>query len=172
MTNKSTYSGFTVVELMVSMAVAAILIGIALPAFNDFITQRTMAARVNDFVLAVNYARSEAARLGGVVSVQAADAAADNEWGGGYCVVAGNPGDCDPPVLRAFAPLDDATLDGVGDLNGRTTLAFNSRGMLMLALGADARVTLCGEDADDDPGREVRISAIGRPDANELVCFP
>ena len=154
------------------MAVAAILIGMALPAFNDFISQRTMAARVNDFVLAVNYARSEAARLGGVVSIQAVDAQADNEWGNGYCVVAGNPGDCDPPVLRTFAPLDDATLDGVGDLNGRVTLSFNARGMLMVVLGNDARVELCGADAADDPGREVRISAIGRPDANELVCFP
>ena len=172
MTNKSTKSGFTIIELMVSMAIAAILISVALPAFNGFITQRTMAARVNDFVLAVNYARSEAARLGGVVSVQASAAAADNEWGGGYCVVAGNPGDCDPPVLRAFAPLDDATLNGAGALNGRTTLSFNSRGMLLLALGADARVELCGGDAGDDPGREVRISAIGRPDANQLVCFP
>ena len=154
------------------MAIAAVLVSFALPAFNNFVSQRTMAARVNDFVLAVNYARSEAARLGGVVSVQAAAAAADNEWGGGYCVVAGNPGDCDAPVLRTFAPLDDATLNGDGALDGRTTLSFNSRGMLMLAAGADARVELCGADADDDPGREVRISAIGRPDANELVCFP
>ena len=154
------------------MAIAAILIGMALPAFNDFITQRTMASRVNDFVLALNYARSEAARFGGVVSVQALDAQADNEWGNGYCVVAGNPGNCDPPVLRNFPPLDDATLNGSGDLNGRATLSFNSRGLLMLPLGNDARVELCGADASDDPGREVRVSAIGRPDANELACFP
>ena len=172
MQRRTISAGFTVVELMVSMAVAAILIGMALPAFNDFIAQRTMAARVNDFVLAVNYARSEAARLGGVVSVQSVNAQADNEWGNGYCVVAGNPGNCDAPVLRNFPPLDDATLDGVGDLNGRATLSFNARGMLMVALGNDARVELCGADVGDDPGREVRVSAIGRPDANELVCFP
>ena len=38
-----------------------------------------------------------------------------------------------------------------------------------LRLGA-CSVTL--SDAGDDPGREVRVSAIGRPDANELACFP
>ena len=172
MAHRAGKSGFTVVELMVSMAVAAILVTMALPAFNDFVTQRTMASRINDFVLAVNYARSEAARLGGVVSVQALDAQADNEWGGGYCVVAGNPGNCNAPVLRNFAPLDDATLDGVGDLDGRTTLSFNSRGMLMLAVGNAARVELCGADEGEDPGREVRLSPIGRPDANDLACFP
>ena len=73
MTNKFNNGGFTVVELMVTLAVAAILFGFALPAFNELMSQRAMTARVNEFVLAVNYARSEAAKLGGVVSVQSMD---------------------------------------------------------------------------------------------------
>ena len=61
-----------------------------------------MTTRVNDLVLAVNYARSEAAKLGGLVSVQAMDASdSDNEWGPGYCVTIGNPGNCNNP-LRLF----------------------------------------------------------------------
>ena len=110
MPNASTHRGFTIVELMVTMAVAAILMGIAIPAFNDFIAQRTMASRVNDFVVAVTYARSEAARRGGIVSIQAVDASdGDNEWGPGYCVVEGNPGNCND-ALRRFEAMDDATL--------------------------------------------------------------
>jgi type IV fimbrial biogenesis protein FimT len=171
-TGRSASSGFTIVELMVSLAVAAILIGFALPAFNDFIAQRTMTARANDFVLAISYARSEAARLNGAVSVQAVNPEADNEWGGGYCVVAGNPGNCDDPVLRRFDPMDDATLDGVGGLGGRTTLTFNARGVLTPGAGPDAAVNLCSTDPGVDPGREINVSFIGRTDVEELVCNP
>ena len=169
---RSTTPGFTIVELMVSLAVAAILIGFALPAFNDFIAQRTMSSRINDFVLAVTYARSEAVRLGGPVSVQAVDDGdGDNEWGPGYCVVIA-PDDCGDAdsVLRRFPAIDDATLDGVDGFDNQGTLTFNARGMLML--GAAGSVELCGDDADDDPGRVVTVSLIGRPDAGELECNP
>ncbi|MEQ8483268.1 MAG: GspH/FimT family pseudopilin [Pseudomonadales bacterium] len=160
-------SGFTIVELMVSLAVAAILIGFALPAFNDFVDQRRMASRINDLVLAINYARSEAARRGGPVSVQALAPAADNEWGGGYCVVEGDPGNCGGVVLRRFEPYDDATLDAVPN---RTTLTFNARGML--ANGGAGTFELCSTDNSIDPGRVVNITFTGRPDVEELTCFP
>ena len=168
---RSLRRGFTIVELMVSLAVAAILLGLAVPAFNDFIRQRTMAARVNDFVLAVTYARSEAARLGGLVSIQAVDASdGGNEWGPGYCVVVGNPGDCGGIVLRSFPAVDDATLDGFGGLDGAATLSFNARGML--TLGAAGALQLCSTDPAVDPGRVVNVSFTGHPDVEQLECFP
>ncbi|MFP6837782.1 MAG: prepilin-type N-terminal cleavage/methylation domain-containing protein [Pseudomonadales bacterium] len=87
MTIKLINRGFTLVELLVTLTIAAVLFGFALPAFNGMMAQRTMTARVNQFVLAVNYARSEAAKLGGVVSIQSVDSGdTDNEWGLGYCV--------------------------------------------------------------------------------------
>lgn len=160
-------SGFTIVELMVSLAVAAILIGFALPAFNDFVDQRRMASRINDLVLAINYARSEAARRGGQVSVQALAPAADNEFGAGYCVVEGDPGNCAGAVLRRFEPYDDATLNAVPN---RTTLTFNARGMLVN--GGAGTFELCSTDNSVDPGRVVNLTFIGRPDVEELTCFP
>ena len=66
--------GLTIVELMVTLAVAAILIGLAVPAFNSFIIQRGLTAETNDFMVAVQYARSEAGRRGSSVSVQAQNA--------------------------------------------------------------------------------------------------
>jgi type IV fimbrial biogenesis protein FimT len=158
--------GFTIVELMVSLAVAAILLGLAVPAFNDFVRQRTMSARVNDFVLAVTYARSEAIRRGGLVSVRAAAPAAGNEWGGGYCVAVGAPANCEGAVLRRFDAMTDATLGGNGGLDGAAILSFNARGLL--TLGAAGSVRLCS--VTTDPGRIVNISFIGSPDANNLVC--
>ncbi len=59
MTKKLLTSGFTLIELMVTLAIAAILLGYALPSFNGFVDQRNMTSRINDFVLAVNYAREK-----------------------------------------------------------------------------------------------------------------
>jgi len=152
--------GFTLVELLVTLAVAAILVGFALPAMNNFLDQRTATARINDFVLAVNYARSEAARLGGPVSIQAINAGdEDDEWGPGYCVTAGNPGDCDAP-LRSFAATNGFTFNALDGLNGEDTLTFNSRGVL--TLGAVGTIELCSTDDDERPGRVVGLSMIGR----------
>lgn len=164
--------GFTIVELMVSLAVAAILMGFALPAFNDFIRQRTMASRSNDFVLAVTYARSEAVRRGQQVSIQALAPEDDNEWGGGYCVVIGNPGNCDDAdaVLRRFSALDDVTFDATGALHTVETLTFNGRGLLVGA--AQGTIELCHDNEAVDPGRSIDLSATGRADSQELECHP
>jgi type IV fimbrial biogenesis protein FimT len=74
-------AGFTLIELMVTLAVAAVLLGLAVPAFNELVRQRAMIARINDMVLAISYARSEAVRLGGQVSLQALSPEAGNQWG-------------------------------------------------------------------------------------------
>ena len=171
MTNKLISTGFTVVELMVTLAIAAVLFGYAIPAFDDLMNQRTATTRINQFVLAVNYARSEAAKLGGMVSVQSVDASDNaNEWGAGYCVVVGNPGDCDPPVLQMFEPLNGLTLDGTGALNGLGTLSFNSRGVLVG--GTAGEFQLCSTDVEEDPGRSMFVNLIGRASISDLVCNP
>ena len=171
MTNTAQRHGFTVVELMVTLAIAAVLIGYALPAFNGFVQQRSMSAKVNDFVLAISYARSEAAKLGGTVSVQAVDESdAGNEWGPGYCVVVGNPGDCIGAVLRRFSASANMTLDATGAFDTLGTLSFNARGLLTPnAVGA---LQLCHVDVNLDPGRIIGISLIGRTTSSELVCNP
>lgn len=162
MTTITSSAGFTIVELMVTLAVAAILMGYALPAFNDFLRQRTLTASANDFVLAVTYARSEAARRGEAVSVVALGADEDNEWGEGFEVVV----DSTAEVLRSFDPVEDATFDAEDGLDGEFQLTFNARGMMIT--GAAGEVALCHPDSVR--GRVVDISAVGRPDVEELDC--
>lgn len=148
------------------MAVAAVLLGMALPAFNTFIEQRSMTARVNDFVSAVNLARSEAVNRGGLVSIQAVAPAADDEWGAGYCVTVGTPGNCGAS-LRDFVGGDGATMNALGGLNGVNMLTFNGRGLLTLG-GAGGTIQIC--EAGANPGREVAINAIGRASSLEFDC--
>jgi type IV fimbrial biogenesis protein FimT len=179
---RSASAGFTLVELIITLTMAAILIGIALPAFNDLLRQRSMTARINDLVVALTYARSEAVRQGQRVSVvaAAADDRNGNEWGGGYCVVVGNPppADCagavSGTVLRGFEGFADATLSSPGV----TVLSFNARGLLVggQPVGGQQRealeISLCSRDRNVDPGRVLTVYPTGRAEVAERTCHP
>lgn len=52
--------GFTLIELMVTIAVLVVLVTLAAPAFTSLFLDSRRAATVNDFIAAVNYARATA----------------------------------------------------------------------------------------------------------------
>src|SRR5437870_3761801 len=54
--------GFTIVELMVTLAVLSILLAIAIPAFNDAILGNRLTSYANDLVGGSLQARSEAVK--------------------------------------------------------------------------------------------------------------
>src|SRR5262245_11013466 len=158
--------GITVIELMVSLAVASILIGLAVPAFNAFVAQRTLTSQVTDFLVGAQYARSEAIRRSARVSLQSMDASDPaNEWGEGYCVVVGTPGNCNG-ALRNFQSVGQNTLNATGALNTLGTLTFDGRGLLVG--GTVGTVDLC--DPNVTRGRRVDITFIGRVSSQELAC--
>ncbi len=52
--------GFTLVELIITITVAAVLVAIAAPNMSEFVKNNARTTRVNTFVTALNYARGEA----------------------------------------------------------------------------------------------------------------
>ena len=64
---------FTLIELVMTMAIAGILVTIAIPSFNSIITSSRLTSYANDLVGALNLARSEAVRRGISVTVRKVD---------------------------------------------------------------------------------------------------
>ena len=58
------HSGFTLLELMVTVAVAALLLAIGVPTFQSMVRNNRIAAHTNDFMSSLNLARSEANKRG------------------------------------------------------------------------------------------------------------
>lgn len=60
----SCIKGFTIVELMVTIAIAAILLSVAAPSYTTFIRNSQLSDAVSEFMTAVNAARGNAIKQG------------------------------------------------------------------------------------------------------------
>lgn len=93
--------GFTLVELMVTIAVLAVMLAIAVPSFQEFTRRNRVVAASNSLVSALALARSEAIKRAARVTVASAN------WTGGWQVFvdAGTVGDASgDTVLRVYQP--------------------------------------------------------------------
>jgi type IV fimbrial biogenesis protein FimT len=66
---RTRHTGFTLFELMVSLAIMGILVSLAVPSFQEYGRNTRVVAAQNDLVTALNLARSEAIRRSTPVSV-------------------------------------------------------------------------------------------------------
>lgn len=116
-------AGFTLIEVLVVMAIAAILLSIGIANFRPFIDQSRFSSAANDMVAALNLARSEAIFRSRPVALQRKGVA----WTEGWTLF------IDPerdgirglqPVLREGSP----TVDGIELVADAATVIFEPNG--------------------------------------------
>jgi type IV fimbrial biogenesis protein FimT len=80
--DRSSHKGFTLVELMITLTVASILVGVMVPNMRDFIRNNRLSGGVNDMLHSLQVARTEAIKrqngnvvMCGTANPTAADAA-------------------------------------------------------------------------------------------------
>ena len=64
MSKRTLSGGFTLIELMVTITIGAILLGLGVPMMRNIVERNAVSGQVNGFVGAVNLARSEAIKRG------------------------------------------------------------------------------------------------------------
>lgn len=122
--------GFTLVELMVVIAIAGILTALALPSFSTAIRNSRLAGATNEFIGAVNLARSEAVRTnrGGTVCASSNGSSCGSSWADGWIVFAdlnrNGVVDADETVVRYQQSLRGLAIAGASS----TSFRFSPRG--------------------------------------------
>ena len=133
--------GFTLMELIITLVIAAILVSLAVPNMRTFIQNGRISTQANDFVTDITYARSEAIKRGTNVALCASTSgtactSVAGNWEIGHMIFAdsdnsntwsGSPTDT-PLRFREAMGGTNNTLRGVPG-----PLVFNSQGFLIWA---------------------------------------
>ncbi len=127
---RSVQRGFTLVELMVVIAIAAILMSIALPSFRGTIRSNRLATASNELISAVALARSEAIRSTrpAIVCPSSTGVSCSADWNQGLLVWVDLNGNAVPgadELVRFIQPKSSLTLSA-----NLTEVAFNGRGVV------------------------------------------
>lgn len=129
-------AGFTLVELMVAVVVAAIALSIALPNFTGLVNSSRLTAQANELVTGVQLARSEAIRLNRPVrfcgSADGANCQAAGDWNQWIVVRA------DTNELLHSGAINTVTRVYGND----PAMDFRSDGLARLANGTLANITV------------------------------
>lgn len=148
--------GFTLIELMITISIAAVLMMIAVPSYENASLNSKLASQANSLIAGAQLARSEAIKRNAVVrlcpsdgNAEAPDCSGSANWSKGWLV-----------VLTDDTPIHQ----GEGIATG-FVLTGPSAGIAFSAIGtADAKepLTLCRAKPSVGPtAREIRISPTG-----------
>jgi len=173
-----TQTGFTLVELMVTLAVFGILAIAAVPAFHGYVTSNRLITETNSMVGTLNYARNEAITHRATVSVCRSEdgatcATSAGAWNVGWIVFLNADNDSPAQVdtgetiLRVYGIFNDPML---ASTNLANFITYNANGYS----NAQGTFVLCDTDNTTSSARTLSVSRSGRvsPDPGNGTCTP
>lgn len=170
--------GFTVIELMVVLAIATILMGVGVPSFWSVIQNQRMCTAVNDFFASINLARSEAIQRGARVDLVPADSGSD--WTKGWIVFIDKNGnqrpDAGEKIIFSHGAVPKGLIIKAAFTDSKAQyLAYNGTGRTRTNASSQTPQTGTFSFVLDDRVRKIKINFLGRarvcnPDVDGSAC--
>src|SRR5574343_132512 len=166
--------GFTLVELMVSLAILAIISAIAVPNFNNFIQHTQMTSWTNDLISDLVLARSEAAKRGSAVSVCASanGTSCGGSWADGRIVFSDSGGpnrnvgdgtlNGNDTLIRSSKKTGTSTTVTASGFTNSGFVSFGPTGSASIASNVTPGTFKICDNNPGNHGRQISISAMGR----------
>jgi type IV fimbrial biogenesis protein FimT len=171
-------TGATLTELLVVLAIAAILVALAIPGFASLVHSSRLSAATTELLVSLHLARSEAikrnARTVICISANGSTCASGGGWHQGWLIFhdANNNAALDPgeTVIHASQALP-ASIRLTGNSTVSKYVSYSPSGGTKSVTGAfqAGTLTVCNESATSTPGRRVVISSTGRPRVAKAV---
>ncbi|MEQ1544213.1 GspH/FimT family pseudopilin [Methyloglobulus sp.] len=170
--------GFTLIELMLTIAIAAVVMGLAVPSFNTAIKNNRLTTQANDLVTSLNLARSEAVKRGTRVTLcKSSDGAncvadgATSNWRQGWIIFTdqNNNNDYDPPAETLLKVQGSAQvqISMAGSGNVVDFISYLASGLVNLG----GFITIC-DDRAGPFGKTIGLGPLGRPSTTVDVACP
>ncbi len=169
-----TAKGFTLIELIMAIALLAIFIALAVPSFFTAIQNNRITVQSNDLLTAFHLARSEALKRNQPVVVCASEdgLTCDGDWTDGWIVAedSATPGAGAPTIVRVLRVWSGPP--GGFEITGPDVLRFLPRGSMDAAMGVTfpATVQVRVDGCRGDQARDILIDRSGRVASERLAC--
>ncbi len=145
---------------MITLAVAAILVTIAVPGMVTLVQNSRTTSQTNELVSALNLARSEAVKRGVTVTIRAEG----GDFANGWCVHQGAACAGDDRI-RVYPAMNRMVVD-----TDATQVAFNAQGALAGAQVAMEIYPLGCGPITINRARALTVGVTGRVNVNRMDC--
>jgi type IV fimbrial biogenesis protein FimT len=152
---------FTIIELMITIAVLAIVVSIAAPSFTAMLRENRLAALSHELHGALQLARSEAVKRRENITVCRSNADQDEcangtDWTAGWLIVRPN-GD----VLKIWDPIQGTVINGPS-----AGISFRSNGMAVTSQTWSVTQSSCSGNQK----RTITVNATGSSVLSKGAC--
>jgi type IV fimbrial biogenesis protein FimT len=159
----SRQTGFTIIELMVSLLVLSILFAAAVPSFREFTRNNRVIAAQNDLITAINLARSEALKRSSPVTVCASEdgenCSDDTDWSKGWIVTVPGGG-----LVQMWPAIEgDISIKGASDL---TELNYQAIG----TVSSGGAVEIWADGCSGKENHRITVLVAGTPQSDKVAC--
>lgn len=161
--------GFTLVELMVTVAVMGIVAAIAAPSFGRMISHNRLVSSGNEMIAALQIARTEAiSRRATTTFCPSNDGSTCSGATGNRWIVFSTKNGVNSPPLRSVSANPKVSLKASANVTGgNTRITFTPSGFVQVGAQRSGTISLCaadlpGQNAVDISASVVRITSARR----------
>lgn len=159
--NKRPSRGFTLIEMLVVIAILGIMAAIAIPSFQDMLANQRVRSAATDLVSDITLARTEAIKRQQRVQVLADAAGWRNGWTvqtvNGAIMIKSSNG------MASGTGLAVATVGGITGNEFQNAIIFRGDGTVLNApIGAEAGLSITDGPAGNQRSRAIYLSPTGR----------